>query len=333
MKARVAVVGLGKMGLLHSSILSALDTVDLVALCEKSTLVRRFGKRIIPSVPIVADLGELSDMQLDAVYVTTPEASHFPIVKAVFETEIARNVFVEKPLASNHDEAGELCELANGRGGVNMVGYNRRFSVTFKKAKEVLDGGTLGQLLSFEGYSYSADFAGAGPPSGNSTRGGVLSDLGCHVVDLALWMFGELGVTGSSLESLLGGEAEDAAELRLSAPGHAGLEGALRSSWCMEQYRLPEIGLLVTGANGTLRVDEDKVETKLDGGDRAVWYRHDLGDDVSFFIGGSEYLREDDFFIRSVLDGSSPEPGFETASRVERILDDARRLDREARAG
>ena len=334
MKARVAVVGLGKMGLLHSSILSTLDDVELVALCETSALVRRFGKRIITGVEIVAGLEELSGMQLDAVYVTTPEASHFPIVKAIYDRGIARNIFVEKPLASNRDEARELCEMADGSGGVNMVGYNRRFSVTFGKAKQILDDGALGQPLSFEGYAYSSDFVGVRTGPRKSGRGGVLSDLGSHVVDLALWMLGDLEVIGSDLVSILKAEAEDSAELkvRASASGRD-VEGELKCSWCAKEYRLPEIGLVVKGSSGTMLVNEDKVEMTLDDAEPVVSYKHDLRDDVPFFIGGSEYLREDELFVRAVADGSTVEPSFRTASRVEKIRDQARELDREAKAG
>ena len=322
MKARVAVVGLGKMGLLHASILSTMDDVELVALCEKSRLIRRFCKRIIQGPSLVADLEELSAMGLDAVYVTTPVSSHFPIIKAIYDKGIAHNVFVEKPLASSYAEAEELRRLANSHGGANMVGYNRRFSVTFRKAKQILDEGTLGAPVFFEGYAYSSDFLGAKAGSTTSSRGGVLADLGCHVVDLALWFFGQLEVDSARLESLVSSDADDSVYFNVKTTRQTtALEGEFKSSWCMENYRLPEIGLVVKGSNGTMKVDEDKVELKLDDGSPFLRHRHDLSDNVSFFIGGTEYLREDEFFIRSILDGSSAEPSFETASKVEEIID------------
>jgi len=331
-KAKVAVVGLGKMGLLHASILSVLDDVELVALCEKSTLVRRFGKRIIPGVSVVADLAELYGMGLDAVYVTTPVPSHLPVIKAIYTEGIAHNVFVEKPLASSYAEAEELCNLTRNQGGVNMVGYNRRFSVTFRKAKQILDEGTLQEPSFFEGYAYSSDFLGAKMGSKTSSRGGVISDLGCHVVDLALWFFGQLEVESAKLESLIRSDSEDSAYFKVRASGGPlALEGEFKSSWCMESYRLPEIGLLVKGSNGTMKVDEDKVELKLDDGSSFLWHKHDLGDDVSFFIGGTEYLREDELFIGSILNGSNAEPSFQTACKVEEIIDQVKRMKEKSR--
>ena len=329
MKAKVAVVGLGKMGLLHASILSVLDDVELVALCEKSTLVRRFSKRIIQGVSVVADLAELYGIGLDAVYVTTPVPSHLPVIKAIYTKGIAHNIFVEKPLASSYAEAEELCNLTRNQGGVNMVGYNRRFSVTFRKAKQILDEGTLQEPSFFEGYAYSSDFLGAKIGSKTSSRGGVISDLGCHVVDLALWFFGQLEVESANIESLVGNDTKDSVYFKVRTPG--GLQGEFNISWCMEHYRLPYIGLLVKGSNGTMKVDEDKVELKLDDGSSFLWHKHDLGDDVSFFIGGTEYLREDEFFIGSILNGSNAEPSFQTACKVEEIIDQVKRVKEKSR--
>ena len=158
MKIKVAVVGLGKMGLLHSSIMSTLDNVELVAVCEKSPLIRKFSKKILPHIEVIDDLEQFNGMNLDAICVTTPPNSHFPIIKQVYTQKIAKHVFTEKPLATTHAEAIELCRLAEKQSSVNMVGYHRRCSVTFNKAKQILDQGILGELTSFEGYALSADF-------------------------------------------------------------------------------------------------------------------------------------------------------------------------------
>jgi UDP-N-acetylglucosamine 3-dehydrogenase len=323
-KARIAVVGLGKMALLHASILSALNSVELVSFCEISSLVRRFGKKVIPGVGIVAGVQELAGMGLDAVYVTTPPRSHFGIVREVYSAGIARHVFVEKPLASSYAEAQEMCRLAESHGGVNMVGYDRRFSVTFGKAKRILDDGTLGQLSSFEAYAYSSDFLGSRGRSKASTRGGVVSDLACHAVDIALWFFGRLEVKNARVQSLLGEGSEDAVDFQVASL--ASPEGWIRSSWCKEGYRMPEIGLIVKGSGGTMKVNEDKVELSLGNDAPLLWHKHDLSDNVPFFIGGTDYIREDEFFVRSILDGSPAEPSFLTASRVEEIIEQVKRM-------
>ena len=316
---KVAVVGLGKMGLLHAGILNTLDGVELVAVCDKSGLIRRFFKKLLGEVQVVDDLGKLSDLGLDVVYVTTPIPSHFPVTRAIYARRIARNVFVEKTLASSYDEAKEMCCLAQDSGGANMVGYMKRFSVTFRKAKELLDHGALGDVTSFEAYGYSSDFLGVERVSGTSgSRGGVLPDLGSHVIDLALWFFGDLEVDSVRLESI--GEAGSEDSAYFTVRNSKDLKGSFDISWLKEGYRMPESGLLVRGSEGIMKVNDDKVELKPAVGKSSIWHRHDLNDSVGFLLGGPEYSREDECFIRSVSSGEMAAPSFSTASRVDWII-------------
>jgi predicted dehydrogenase len=64
-KLKVAVVGFGKMGMLHAGILSVLPRVQLVAVCEKSGLVRRFLKNLFKDVSVVGDVGQLKGFSLE----------------------------------------------------------------------------------------------------------------------------------------------------------------------------------------------------------------------------------------------------------------------------
>ncbi len=245
MKVRTGIVGLGKMALLHASILGSMDEAEVVAFCEISPLVRRFAARFFPAVKVVPSLGDLAGLGLDAVYITTPAGSHFPIMKTVYQAGIARHLFVEKPLATSFVQASEAAALAAAQGGANMVGYNRRFSVTFSRAKDIIGEGLLGPPSSFQAYAYSSDFYGARVRRKASARGGVISDLGCHAADLALWFFGPMDVTSAWVKSILGGPAEDEAECTVTTAG--GLSGEIRTSWCRPEYRMPEFGLVVQG--------------------------------------------------------------------------------------
>ncbi|RLI44999.1 hypothetical protein DRO69_06115 [Candidatus Bathyarchaeota archaeon] len=212
----------------------------------------------------------------------------------------------------------ELCNLARDQGRVNMVGYNRRFTVTFRKAKEILDEGTLGELVFFEGYAYSSDLLEVEVNSKSLPRDGVLRDLGCHVIDLAFWFFGELKVEIAEIKSIISEGSEDFVYLRIKTL--EGLEGEIKSSWCMKNYRLPEIGLIIRGSKGIMKVNDDKLELKLSNDKTVTWYRHDLGDNVPFLLGGAEYFREDEAFIRAILEGHNVEPSFQTALKVEQVI-------------
>ena len=314
-------MGLGKMGILHASLLNTIPGVQLVAFCEKKYLIRRFSKKVFKGIKVVSSVSELADFALDAVYVTTPPSAHFPVIRTIYSEGITNNVFVEKPLASDYSDSKELCILAKN-GGINMVGYNRRFAVTFRKAREVLEEEGLGELISFEGYAYSSDLLGVRADSKNLPGDGVLKDLGCHAIDLALWFFKELSIERAEVKSTTGSHSEDSVYFEVKSP--RGFNGKIKSSWCMEDYRLPEIGMLVNGSRGRMRVNDDSVELKLNSGKTHVWHRHDLGDNVGFFIGRSDYFREHEAFWKGITSGCEVEPDFGAALEIDRVIEQVR---------
>ncbi len=170
----VGVVGLGKMGILHASILNVLPNVHLEALCDKSWIMRKLAKNILKDTLVTDDLNKLANLGLDVVYITTPIPSHFSIIKQIYTQNIASNIFCEKTLSSSIAKSEELCTMANNSKGCTMVGYMKRFSVTFQKAKELISQNLLGTVFSFDAYAYSSDFFGVERDPIASARGGVL---------------------------------------------------------------------------------------------------------------------------------------------------------------
>lgn len=324
-KLKVGIVGLGKMGLLHTSLLSVMPNVQLAALCDKSWIMRKLAKSTLKG-PLVTDkLDEISKLDLDVVYVTTPIPSHYSIIKEIYSKDIARNVFVEKTLSSGYFQSRELCRLAEISKGHTMVGYMKRFSVTFRKVKDLLDQGQLGSLLSFDAYAYSSDFYGIQTDSVSGARGGVLEDLGSHVVDLALWFFEDLlsSITVSSLTN----PKSDSVEFEVVSSND--FKGKFNISWVKKGYRMPEFGLVIRGTEGTIKVDDSKLVFTINRAQSNTWYRQDLDDHVSFLLGESEYFRENDQFIKSIISNGKSEPSFKTATKVDHLLEQVRGTDNE----
>lgn len=320
-KLRFAVIGLGKMGLLHASLLNTYKDIQLVALCDKSALMTRLCRSIFSPTGkvVVNDLDRFSELELDAVYVTTPISSHAFIVKDLYAKGIVRNVFTEKTLASNYAQAKEMCEIAGKIGGKTMVGYMKRFSVVFGKAKELLTQGRLGEPYSFSAYAYSSDFLGLTNESRSSaSRGGALKDIGCHVLDLALWLLGDVRVEDVVSSNEVGG-AETSVCFTAVSP--SGLEGRFDVSQRMPGYRMPEFGCIIDCPQGKIEVNDDRLLLTLRSGSQEVWYRHDLNDNVGYSLGETEYYREDLAFVNSLLGNRMCEPNFETASKVDYIID------------
>lgn len=87
---------------------------------------------------------------------------------------------------------------------------------------------------------------------------------------------------------------------------------------------MPEFGLAIRGNKGTMIVNDDNIKLELNDGKSHRWYKHDLNDNVNFLLGAPEYFREDEHFIESVSNRSNAEPSFQTASKVDYVLDQIR---------
>jgi hypothetical protein len=85
---------------------------------------------------------------------------------------------------------------------------------------------------------------------------------------------------------------------------------------------MPEVGFFIDGSRGSLSVNDDELMVSLKNGKGRRWLRHDLGDCVGFWLGIPEYYREDERFVEAVLKRESVEPCFETAAKVDRLIDE-----------
>jgi predicted dehydrogenase len=314
---KVAVVGLGKMGFLHCGILNVLPGVKLVGVCEATPFTRRIIKKVLRKIPVVANVSELSSLDLDALFITTPTSTHYSVAKTAIDGGIADNLFVEKPLSSSYADSSNIRDLMSGK-GVSMVGYVRRFMVTFMKCKELLNQGVIGKPLSFKINMCSSDFFEIHDPVVSIARGGVLKDLGCYPIDLILWYFGEFNVKSATSESLTGLGAVDA--VRFSVTGGESIPpGEVFVSWAVEGYRMPEVEFSITGSKGTLMVNDDYVRLDVDG-TVSTLYRLNLNDNAAFWLGSPEYYREDESFFKAIENKQVGQPSFDSAAKVEKII-------------
>ncbi len=310
------------MGLLHASILSVLPDVRVVAVCEKSWLVSNIARKILRDIAIVRNLDELKQFTLDAVYITTPPSTHFTIANVLYSKKITNNIFIEKPLTTTYKEAAELSEIATQCGGANMVGFNKRFAVTFKKAKKMLVEQTLGDVTSFSVQVCSSDFFGI---KRNAKQGmlreGVLLDLGCHAIDMSIWLLGDLTVTSSELSSQNLDVYEDTAIIKVKTRNN--VPGTFNISWLLEGYRTPRTEIEIACTKGAIKVNEDNITCNTNGQVR-TFHKHDLNDSPGFFLGETDYYLEDSLFLDAVSTGKKVDNNIQFAAKTNEFIDAAK---------
>jgi len=308
-RLKIAIIGFGKMGLLHSGILNLLVPGVVKAVVDKSFLLVFGASRIIKSVKFYRNIEDMiDDVEPDAVYVTTSTSSHYPVVKRLLECGV-RYVFVEKPPTVNYKQLLDLISIKKG-GQVVMVGFQKRYALTFRHAKLLLDNGVIGEVEEVNAYIRSGDILE--PTSRFDALGrGALLDLGVHLIDLLTWFFRIKSVERARSRSLYT-RVDDMFTAELEA--REGFKIFIEASWSNPDYRVPETYIEVKGSRGVLRVAEDylKVSTSRECGllgskrEVTLYKPHYYQGIPPANLADPEYTIEDIHFLESICEGREP---------------------------
>jgi predicted dehydrogenase len=203
-----------------------------------------------------------------------------------------------------------------------MVGFQKRFSRVLQQAKQIVDAGSLGELMFFRAHAFSSDILRAGR-SWRLRRGtgGVLLDLAPHLLDLVIWLFDEPRSVEAVKKQFYSKEVDDYVHAMMSFS--SGLHGHLDACWSLREFRLPEIWIEVRGTNGSLTATDDYVTTSLHKDGETVncmYYKQSFDDSVPFLLAYPEYTLEDEAFLGS--EKMIPGVSFGDAARVNHLIDE-----------
>jgi myo-inositol 2-dehydrogenase/D-chiro-inositol 1-dehydrogenase/scyllo-inositol 2-dehydrogenase (NAD+) len=135
----------------------------------------------------------LEDRAVDAVIVVTPTKYHHPVVLAAARAK--KHILCEKPMAMNREECREMIAAAEQEGVILQIGFMRRFDANFRRAKEIIDSGAIGGVVSVRSLT-------RGPSDPREwmydirKSNGPLAEVNSHDIDTLRWF------TGSEAESL-----------------------------------------------------------------------------------------------------------------------------------
>ena len=215
---KTAVIGFGLAGrVFHGPFVSAVPGLKLEA------IVQRKGDeaaKAYPSARILRSVDEaLNDASIQLIVVATPNETHFELGKRALLA--GKHVVIDKPFAATSAEAAELKELAEKKGLVLAPFHNRRWDGDFLTVRRLLREDAVGRLVTYESH-----FDRFRPlprentwKEGASAANGLLMDLGPHLVDQALALFGAPeGITASVRRDRDATDIEDAFDITLEYP-------------------------------------------------------------------------------------------------------------------
>lgn len=221
---RVALIGFGLAGeVFHAPLIAAVEGLELTTVITSNEQRAERARASHPGVLVAGDADAALDPDWhDVVVVATPNRSHLPLGLAALECRL--HVVVDKPLATSAADGARLVSAAAEHGRILSVFHNRRYDGDFLTARALIEGGELGAVTRFE-----SRFERWRPrPRPGSWRergereegGGLLFDLGSHLIDQALTLFGPAAVEHAEIHRRRPGvEADDDVFLALSHEG------------------------------------------------------------------------------------------------------------------
>jgi predicted dehydrogenase len=328
---RVSIIGYGLAGaVFHAPLAAATEGLEVATIVTANPERSAQAQRDHPGARVVASADDAWDA--DLVVVATPNHTHAPLAREAVARGVA--VVVDKPLAPSADEARELVAL----GGRLTVFQNRRWDSDQLTLRRLLDEGALGEVIRHESRFERWRPESKAEPAWRETRtpaegGGVLLDLGSHLVDEALRLLGPAKHVYAEIDARRGGAADDDGFIAIRH--ESGAYSHLRTS---AVTAAPGPRLRVLGTRAAFVIDgvdgqEDALRAGLRPGTDEPWgaeppehwgrlvrgdeeepVASEPGDWPAFYRGVERWLRE----------GGAPPVDPEDAVRVLEVIDAAR---------
>lgn len=336
-KIRIGIIGAGRMGITHFSIINSHPNVEITAIADPSKLIVSLLKKYTGVTTYKGYKELLNGDLVDAVLVCTPPHLHFNILKLASEKGV--HVFCEKPFTTDFKEGKELAEIFASKYLVNQVGYVNRYNDVFVKAKELISKGVIGNIVRFKSEMFSCTVSkpdnGEGWRSNSQTGGGALYEMGAHAIDLVNYLIGKPDkVIGSSLNKIFSNNVEDA--LSSTFLYNDGKSGTLYVNWSDTSFRKPSNKIEIFGDNGKLLADQHSLKIFLNKDNsefkfKAGWntlYITDLFRPVPFYVRGNEFTRQLYDFVDVIVGTKkinicSFEDGVDTLEIIDKINNDS----------
>jgi predicted dehydrogenase len=197
---RVGFIGVGIMARVHIADMLRRRDTEVVAICEPAPaayaaaaqLFDQHGAAVPPNEPDWVKWVATYASQLDAVVIITPHVLHFAQATACLEAGL--DVFLEKPMVMNADEARALIEIRDRTGRLLVVGFQGSLSPQVREAARRIQSGELGRILNISAVAWqdwATLTAGTWRQQPELSGGGFLFDTGAHMLNTVADLAGE----------------------------------------------------------------------------------------------------------------------------------------------
>jgi predicted dehydrogenase len=259
---RVAVVGLGRAGLAHATLLSSVPQCELVAVMDRRGEARARTRGLGYRARAFGSLKKmLAVARPDAVFVCSPQHERAAAARGALEAGAA--VFVEHPFGVTLDEAEAVAAKAVATGLPLACACGLAFTPVFRRAEEALAAGVLGEIRQARSSMFVSRVFDAKHPVHHEPgpiAGGVLAQIASELLFLLVWYLG-VPVEARATSNRIYGGIED--ELHAMMKLASGVEVGLDCSWSVPGYPEPATVVELEGENGTLLISDDGIEADL----------------------------------------------------------------------
>jgi predicted dehydrogenase len=308
---KIAIIGAGRMGITHYSIINSHPGVEVISVADPSPLVLKMMNKYLPVLTFknYDDLFEHSAPE--AVLVCTSPALHFPIIKKAAQR--GAHVFVEKPFTTRYSDATELAEMYSALHLVNQVGYVNRFNDVFSLVREYVDCGLIGKVIRFKSEMFSCTISRADESSGwrarRETGGGALLEMASHAIDLVNYLIGKPDkVVGSSLNRVYSKNVEDTVSSTFLYKN--GICGTIYINWSDTSFRKPTNKIEIFGDGGRILADQYSMKIYMNRPSEQYKFQHgwnslfitDIFKPVPFYVRGNEFTNQLYHFVKCIQD-------------------------------
>ncbi len=251
----VGIIGMGFMGKTHTFAHKTMPfyypnlpyKTTLIGACNRSMPAAEYACDSLGFQYATQSEDEIfADERIQLVHICTPNEYHYEQVKKALAA--GKHVYCDKPLTVSADEAEELAELAAKSGKTAQVAFQNRFFPATLRARQLIEEGRIGEILCFRGEYLHSGAIDPNRPMGwkQGSSGGVLLDLGSHILDL-------VGTLVGRYDSVF-------CTRRVLYPERPGKDGKMHA--VTKEDHVTMLLTLANGATGT--IEASKIATGVD---------------------------------------------------------------------